>query len=142
MGFIKKICKIIWKIYSNKKEICNYLIFGFFGVIISIVSYWICRKFGLSIEISNVLSWIVAVVSMYVTNKIFVFRSKCKNIKENINEFVSFVLARVFTLFIETAIIYIGANFIGFSDIIVKFFAQIIVIILNYILSKIIIFKK
>ena len=142
MQNIKKIWNLIWDIYHKKEEVWNYLISGAFGFVISIVSYWLFRKIGLSLEISNVLSWIIAVISMYLTNKFFVFKTKCNTKKEVIKEFISFIAARIFTLIAETVILYLGFNFLHFNDIIVKIFAQIIVIILNYVFSKIFIFKK
>lgn len=139
---IKKIWNYGWNIYHKNEEICNYLISGFLGVVISIVSYGIARKIGFNITISNIISWILAVIFMYITNKIFVFKSKCESIRQLVKEFISFVIARLFTLFIETAILHIGYNLLKINDIIVKVIAQIVIIILNYIFSKLIIFKK
>lgn len=139
---MKKKWNLIWDIYHKKEEVWNYLISGAFGFVISIVSYWLFREIGFSLEISNVLSWIIAVISMYLTNKYFVFKTKCNTKKEVIKEFISFIAARIFTLIAETVILYLGFNFLHLNDIIVKIFAQIIVIILNYVFSKIFIFKK
>ncbi len=79
---------------------------------------------------------------MYITNKIFVFKSKTDSTSKLLKEFISFVLARIFTLVVETAILYIGSEVLKVNDIIVKVIAQIVIIILNYILSKLWIFKK
>ena len=79
---------------------------------------------------------------MYILNKLFVFKTKNLAKKKLLKEFFSFVLARIFTLFIETFILYLGADIIKINDIFVKVIAQIIIIILNYIFSKLIIFKK
>ena len=74
--------------------------------------------------------------------KLFVFKSKCHSKAELFKEFCSFIMARILTLIIETAILYIGAKALKINDIIVKIISQIIVIVLNYVFSKIWIFKK
>lgn len=139
---IKKFWNWGWEIYHKNEEIWNYLITGGIGVLISIFSYWLCRRADLSVLISNIISWIISVLAMYVMNKIFVFKTKCKNMKELTRELVSFIVARLVTLGVETAILYIGADLLHVNDIIVKVIAQIIIIILNYVFSKLIIFKK
>lgn len=140
---IKKFWNWGWGIYHKNEEVWNYLISGALGVVISVVSYALCSKLiGLNIIISNVISWIVAVLSMYVTNKLFVFKSKRETKVELIKEFGAFVTARILTLVIETIILYIGADLLKINDIIVKIISQIVVIILNYVFSKIWIFKK
>lgn len=142
MNTIKKLWKSIWDIYYKYEEVWNYLIFGVLGTIVSIGSYEICRKLGAEIIVSNVISWIIAVTFMYVTNKFFVFKSKTENYKKLIKEIISFFEARIFTLLVETLILYLGVYILHIDDLITKIVAQIVVIILNYVLSKLIIFKK
>lgn len=141
-NFIKKTWEYGWKIYHKYEEIWNYLITGALGVLVNIIAYSLCRLINLNIVASNVISWIISVLFMYLTNKIFVFKSKKNNLFELIKEFISFVLARVFTLVVETGILFFGSNILKINDIIVKIIAQIIIIILNYILSKMLVFKK
>lgn len=142
LKFIKKCKNFVLEIYKKNQEIWNYLITGGFGVVVSVASYELSRIIGFGIITSNIISWIIAVLFMYVTNKIIVFKSKCDNNKELIKEFFSFIVARLFTLFIETTVLYIGSDLLKINDIIVKIIAQIIIIILNYIFSKLLIFKK
>ena len=142
LKIIKKMWYCCWAIYNKNKELWNYLISGGFGVIISVGSFWICRLINLDIVSSNSISWVIAVIAMYLTNKIFVFKSKCTTFKELAVEFFLFMGARVFTLILETLIIYNFAEKLNINDIITKIIAQIVVIVLNYILSKLIIFKK
>ena len=140
---IKKFWNWGWGIYHKNEEVWNYLISGALGVVISVTSYALCCKLiGLDIIVSNVISWIVAVISMYLMNKIFVFKSKCKTYKDVFKEFCSFIIARIMTLIIETIILYVGAELLSIDDIIVKVISQIIVIVLNYIFSKLWIFKN
>ena len=137
-----KIYKKCINLYHKYEEIINYLITGFIGVVVSVLSFYICRKINLSILFSNIISWIIAVILMYILNKIFVFKTKTEKYKQLIQEFFLFVFARIVTLIIETIIIYVGVLFITKNDTIVKVFAQIVIIILNYIFSKLFIFKK
>ncbi len=137
-----KMYKKCINLYHKYEEIINYLITGFIGVVVSVLSFYICRKINLSILFSNIISWIIAVILMYILNKLFVFKTKTEKYNQLIQEFFSFVFARIVTLIIETIIIYVGVLFITKNDTIVKVFAQIVIIILNYIFSKLFIFKK
>ena len=129
----------ILSLYDKYGEILRYLIFGVLGVVVSIVAYVIPRAIGIDIVISNIISWIVAVIFVYWTNRQFVFKSKDPNIAKEMVEFVS---ARILTLFVETGVIYFCAQVIMMNDMIAKVIAQIIIIIMNYILSKFWIFSK
>ena len=142
MKKIKKLWNYCWSIYKKYEEIINYLITGAIGVAISVASYAISRKIGFGLFESNIISWIIAVLSMYILNKLFVFKSKCTGKKELLKEFVSFISARIFTFFVETFILWLGADILKINDILVKIIAQIVIIILNYILSKLWIFNK
>ena len=84
----------------------------------------------------------IAVIFMNFMNKYFVLKTKANNKVEVIKDFFHFVIARIFTLVIETGILYLGSEIINMNDIFVKIIAQITIIILNYILSKLFIFKK
>ncbi len=115
---------------------------GALGVLVNVISYSLCRFIGIDIFVSNLISWIVSVLFMYITNKLFVFKSKTNTKLELFKEFISFVFARIFTLVVETGILYLGSKVLNINDIIVKVIAQVVIIILNYILSKLWIFKK
>ena len=130
-------------IYKKNEEILNYLIFGVLTTIISIASYAIFTNiFNIDILISNILSWILSVLFAFVTNKLFVFKSKNNSFKASIVECLKFYASRLFSLGAESLILHVGATILHINDMFVKVFAQVIVIILNYILSKILVFKK
>ena len=97
---------------------------------------------GFQLQLSVVIAWIAAVLFAYITNRIFVFKSKNNKLKE----FVNFIIARIFTLGLEMLIIWFFITFLKFdSDIQVIIFtlvAQALVIIGNYIFSKLFVFKK
>lgn len=127
-------------LYKKYKEIINYLIFGVLTTLISIVTYAIFTKvFHIDYLISNVLSWIIAVLFAYITNKIYVFESKSK---KNIKEITSFFFFRVVSLIIEMIILYIFVDILHIDDLVIKIIAQIIVIVSNYAFSKVFVFKK
>ncbi len=133
--------------YIKYEEIINYLIFGFLTTVVSIVTYLlfanICfpNKSDLDIQIANVLSWICAVTFAYLTNRRFVFKSKTQG-KTKIKEAFNFVLARVFSLLVDMALMYLLYSIMHIDDTIAKISVQVVVIVMNYILSKIVVFKK
>lgn len=141
MNKIKALWQCGWGLYKKYEEILSYLIFGFFGVIVSVASYAAARWVGCDILASNVISWVVAVIFVYFTNRIFVFKSRSKG-RDQLAEFIEFVGARFFTLFVETGVLFLCAQVIGINDVVSKVIAQIVIIIMNYILSKFWIFKK
>ena len=137
----------IFDLYKKYQEIINYLIVGVLTTVVSIVTYFIFSLI-LDIEnnilfmIANVLSWICAVVFAYITNKKFVFNTTTSNKNEEIKVFSMFVSSRITTLLIELAFMFITVKVILIDDKIAKIIAQFIVIVLNYVLSKLFVFKK
>lgn len=135
----------IKELYLKYKEIINYLIFGVLTTIVSLVIYYICvytildPDNAVQLQIANVISWIISVAFAYITNRKFVFESKEKN---KIKEASKFVTSRIATLLMDMAIMYVGVTALKFNDKIMKLVSQVVVIVLNYILSKILVFKK
>ena len=137
----------IFDLYKKYQEIINYLIVGVLTTVVSIVTYFI---FSLILDIennilfilANVLSWICAVVFAYITNKKFVFNTTTSSKKEELKVFSMFVSSRITTLLIELAFMFITVKIILINDKIAKVIAQFIVIVLNYVLSKLFVFKK
>ena len=134
-------------LYKKYQEIINYLIVGVLTTVVSIVTYFLFSSI-LDIEnnilfiLANVLSWICAVIFAYITNKKFVFNTTTSNKKEEIKVFSMFVSSRITTLLIELAFMFITVKVILINDKIAKVIAQFIVIVLNYVLSKLFVFKK
>lgn len=139
--------KKIWDIYKKYQEAIDYLFWGGIAFVLSMVLFWVFASLlGWNEVTANNVDWVICVLFTFVTNKLFVFRSKSENAKALGKEFVEFVLARVFTLVLEDIIIYIGCNLMGYDNgigqIVVKLIAQFVVIVSNYFLSKLWIFKK
>ena len=98
--------------------------------------------FKFSTTVSNGIAWVVAVIFAYISNKLFVFFSKTDNVKELIKEIILFFSARIYTLIIETIFLNVTIDFYHYNSIFMKIISNIIVIILNFIFSKIFVFKK
>lgn len=134
-------------IYKKYQEFINYLIVGVLTTLVSIFTYFILSLIldinnNILFIFANIISWICAVVFAYITNKRFVFNSATFNRKEEIKLFSMFVSSRITTLLIELIFMFLTVKVLLLNDKISKVIAQIIVIILNYIISKIFVFKK
>ena len=144
---MKKYYALALKYYKKYDEIINYLIFGALTTVVTIITYaiftstFLSAKTALDIQIANVLSWIIAVTFAYLTNRKFVFKSKAQGTKRA-KEIINFFLARISSLIIEMLFMYITVTLLSYNDLICKVIAQVIVIVFNYICSKLIIFKK
>ncbi|MCH5167042.1 MAG: GtrA family protein [Erysipelotrichales bacterium] len=134
-----------WGIYYKNPEIWNYLIVGLLTTVVSLVTYFVVtRTFldpneKLELQIANIIAWVFAVMFAYVTNRIFVFKSKNKNIVSELSKFVG---SRIASLLMDMSIMFVIVSLLSLSDIIGKIASQIVVTIANYILSKLIVFKK
>ena len=128
---------------KKHKAIILYLIFGGLTTLINIGVYWLCeRVFGLSTAPSNIIAWVAAVLFAFVTNKIYVFESKNKDIKLVLKELGNFIFYRLISGGIDMGIMLVGVDLMHIDSMIVKVFSNVIVVILNYIASKYIIFRK
>ncbi len=134
----------IKNIYFKYKEIIHYLFFGGCTTIVNFIFYYIpSNLLGINAIISNIIAWLVSVLFAYTTNKLFVFESKTKTLKEIMKEMCSFILARVFTgALCDVGTFALMINVLHINDIISKITTQIMVVILNYLFSKLIIFRK
>ena len=140
--------KII-EIYKKYEEIINYLIIGVLTTIVKLaVKYALLftvlnASDATQLQIAVVISWIVACLFAYITNRKIVFKSKSKKI---LKEFIAFVSARLFTLILEMLIMFIFVTLLKLNSnlwvVIWSIVAQVVVIVVNYILSKLVIFKK
>lgn len=131
-------------IYKKNKEIINYLIFGVLTTLVSFIIYFIFAKvFKIDEVISNGISWFFSVLFAFITNKLYVFESKEMGKKTLLKEVISFYLARLFTgVVCDLAIFALMVKVFKINDILSKLVVQVIVIVLNYILSKLFVFKR
>ncbi len=132
--------KKIVDLFKKYSEIIRYLIFGVLTTIVSIGVYALFTKvFNVNYMVSNIISWIISVLFAYITNRMFVFKSKSNNIVLEIYQFYKY---RIYSFLIELFLMYLFVELINIDDMISKVIVQIVVIILNYIFSKLFVFKK
>ena len=133
---------LIKKLISNK-ELILYLIFGILTTVVNFIVYSIAtRLFSIEELLANALSWLIAVIFAYVTNKLYVFSSKSWTVEIITKELTGFLTARVFSLGVDTLIMFFGIKILLMFDLYVKLISQIVVVILNYVLSKYFVFKN
>ena len=131
------VLRIVNPFYKKNKEILLYLFFGGLTFLVSISSYAVFNiRIGWNALTANIASWILAVAFAYVTNRAWVFKSSTDRGSNLIKEITGFVGGRIATLVIEELILFIFITGLGMSSILVKIVAQVIVIALNYVISK------
>lgn len=138
-------------------EVVRYIIFGLLTTAVNFIVYFtVTAVFGDHTYLAaNVAAWVVAVAFAYVTNKLFVFDSKSWDKSVVVRELGAFVSARVFSLLVEEAGLYVMIGLWRFDRFvidlavmqigggtIVKLFMQFVVIVMNYVFSKLVIFRK
>lgn len=134
----------IKELYNKYKEVINYLIFGVLSTVVNFISYYIfARLLNIDEVISSGLSWFCAVLFAYITNKLFVFESKTHTKASFLKEIVSFFLARIVSgALCDVGTFAIMVKVLKINDMIAKVITQVMVVVMNYVLSKLIIFKK
>lgn len=125
------------------KDIIPYGIFGLLTTAVNVTVYWVgAHLLNFEVVPSTVVAWIVAVTFAYVTNRKWVFQSEAKTILEIRKEIMSFYVCRLATGILDWICMYIFVDLLCFNDVVIKVMTNILVIILNYVASKIVIFKK
>lgn len=136
---------VIIKKYRKNQEIVDYLFFGIITTIFSLCTYYFLvililnPNKAIELQIANVVSWIVGVTVAYVTNRKYVFRSNNKKI---IKELLKFTSSRIITLLLDMTVMFLGVTIFRLNDKVFKLISSVIVVIGNYLLSKIFVFKS
>lgn len=125
------------------EHLIAYLFFGVLTTLINLISFWLISKFT-SVETipATIISWIIAVIFAFVTNKIWVFKSKNKSRKETTKEIINFLIARIITLFVEVFIMWLMVDHFHHDKLIWKLLCNVITVVLNYLFSKLFVFKE
>ena len=124
-------------------DILSYLFFGGLTTVVNYIVYLPCYNYlGISAAVSNVIAWVVAVAFAYVTNKPFVFKSHDWSLKTVGPELTKFVGCRIGSGLLETARIFLTVDWLGWNGNVMKLILAVVVVLLNYIGSKLIVFKK
>ncbi|GKQ43390.1 membrane protein [Companilactobacillus sp. RD055328] len=130
-------------LYIKYKELINYIIFGVATTAVNYVVYaFFTVVMPLNYQVANLIAWFLSVVFAYLTNKYFVFASKSWDLSIIIKEITSFFAARIFSLGVEAVILYIGITLMDGNSLVVKLIDNVIIVIINYVFSKLFIFKK
>ena len=121
------------------RELVLYVVFGAFTFFVNIAVYFLFEDvLGVNYLISNIVAWFFSVLFVYITNRIWVFESKSPDILKEMSLFFG---GRIFSGVVDTALMYLFIDVMMIGDTISKIVVQIIVIVLNYIFSKLIVFK-
>ena len=146
---MKSIKELIVNLYEKYKEIINYVIFGVLATVVNLAVKYLLLftifdpKNSVQLQAAIVISWIAAVIFAYFTNRIYVFKSTNEN---KLKEFVGFVIARVSTLLMEMFIMWFFVTFLKLNSdmwvVVFTLISQAVVVIANYVFSKLFIFKN
>ena len=128
---------------AKYRDVIVYLVFGVLTTVVNYIIYLPCYNgLGLSGSVSNAIAWVGAVAFAYVTNKPFVFQSHDWSAKTVLPELTKFVGCRLGSGVLETAIIFLTVDWLGWNGNVMKLLTSVLVVVLNYIGSKLLVFKK
>lgn len=136
--------KKLWELFRKYEEILRYIIVGGLTTVVSMVLFYGCTwtfldgNNAFQLQVANVISWIGAVAFAYVTNRVFVFKSKNENMLKEITAFVS---SRVLTLLLDMAVMFLLATLLKIDYNVSKIVAMVLVTVGNYVVSKLFVFK-
>lgn len=127
----------------RNRHMILYVVFGALTTAVNIVSYWLMTRFlHVSVEISTAAAWVLSVLFAYVTNRTWVFESHASGFAQIGKEIVSFFLSRLSTGLLDWVIMFIFVTKMTLPDMPVKLASNVIVIVLNYILSRFLVFRN
>lgn len=139
----RKIMSPFLPLYRKYKSVLLYL---FFGVLTTLVNIFVFAALTISIRmqplIANIFAWIAAVTFAYFTNRIWVFHSEAEGSRELLKECISFYMGRLLTLVLEEGVLILGINLMHQNEMAVKLIAQFLVVIANYFVSKLLVFRQ
>jgi len=120
-----------------------YVIFGGLTTLVNIISYFVLTRFcQFGTTPSTVIAWILSVIFAYFTNRKWVFESNTRGFSKILIEIVAFFGARLFSGALDLGIMFLFVTILGFDDMLIKILSNVLVIIINYLLSNWFIFKK
>ena len=133
----------IKNLVQKHRDILSYLFFGGLTTVVNYLVYLPCYNLlNLSAAASNAIAWAVAVAFAYLTNKPFVFRSHDWSLKTVVPELTKFVTCRIGSGLLETGILFLCVDLLAWNGNVWKLITSVLVVILNYIASKLLVFKK
>ena len=133
---------MIRSMFQKYKSVIAYLFWGVVTTIINIGVFMMWIHFGGNYQVGNVVAWILTVLVAYFSNKFWVFGSSYQGLKAMISEMLSFFFFRGITLIMDIAITYVGISLLNWDSFLVKVLDNVLVVVSNYVFSKLYIFKK
>ena len=131
------------KLLRKYKDIIAYLFFGVLATIVNVIIFYICaHPLRLPTGPSTIIAWFLTVIFAFFTNKLWVFESKSWKKNVVVKEATSFFLCRIATGVMDLVIMLVTVDILGWNDLIMKILSNILVAILNYVASKLVIFKN
>ena len=124
------------------KETISYTLFGVLTTIVNLIAYYLFSNIiNINYLISNAIAWIISVVFAYITNKFFVFNSSYINKDVIIEEFIKFMNCRLISGLSEVVLLFLFVDLLLMNDIVAKLIIGVLVALINFIFSKVFIFK-
>lgn len=144
------------RFYIKNKSVLLYLFFGGLTTLVSILTFWLAELFirsdfnvsifgsmySVKVVLSNAISWICAVLFAFFTNRIWVFNSPTDSWTGFFKQMAAFFGGRFATFLLETAILVVFVSILNFNEMLMKIIAQLVVLVSNYVISKLIVFRK
>ena len=144
------------RFYIKNKSVLLYLFFGGLTTLVSILTFWLAELFiradfnvsifgsiySAKVVLSNAISWICAVLFAFFTNRIWVFNSPTDSWTGFFKQMAAFFGGRFTTFLLETAILVVFVSILNFNEMLMKIIAQLVVLVSNYVISKLIVFRK
>ena len=134
--------KWIQNFYDKHESVLLYLIVGAMTTVISISTQYIAKYCGLPTELNTTISWVCAVTVAFFTNKAWVFKNESKTKKDWFSQAAAFYGARLVTYFLELGFMSFTVRVLMQNEYVMKLIAQIFILVLNYLFSKLVIFRK
>lgn len=132
--------------YQRRKDLVLYAFFGILTTAVSFIAFWISEILLKNIPyhefISNTFSWIFAVEFAFFTNRRWVFHSPTKTFYAFIRQMALFYTGRLFSFLVETFILWVFVTILDFNALLIKAFATLVVLIMNYVISKLVVFRQ
>lgn len=145
---VRKLDKLkkLWRFFTTP-EMISYIIFGVLTTVVNVLTYGLLRPVihwdaRWDVLTANTIAWVLSVAFAFITNKLYVFKSKSFESRLFWRELTTFVGARLLSLAVDSLGMLLMVTMLSWNDWIAKIIMNVIVVIINYILSKLIIFKK
>ena len=133
--------KKVKKIFLKYKSVILYILFGGLTTLVNIVVYFACSCLKFSTAVSTITAWLLSVIFAYITNRKYVFGSKSQGVKSVFKEISNFFLSRLATGLLDLAVMLLFVDILEFNGMFIKVISNMVVIVLNYVLSKFLVFK-